>query len=73
MKICRYDLKDKAWLNLDGNFSQQESLEYKEPTFEIPINTKKIDWDAPHFNTSRTMTIKNIRDIFFSLLNTSVT
>ena len=61
-----------AWLNLNKNFSQQESLYYKEPTFEIPLNDRKIDWDAPHLNESRTMTVKNVRDIFFSLLNTSV-
>lgn len=69
VKICKYDLMDKLWLNLEGNFSQQGALRHKEPTFEIPSDSKKIDWSAPQFNTPRTMTIKNIRDIFFSLMN----
>ena len=73
VKLCRQELQGMPWLNLKNNFSQQESLYYQEPTFEIPIHEKKIDWEAPHFNTSRTMTVKNIRDIFFCLLNTSVT
>ena len=42
---------------------------FNRPTFEE--DDRLIDWKQEHFNQPREFTIKNIRDIFFGLLNQS--
>lgn len=66
-------MKDKEFLNLDKNFDQtkDKDSEFKHPTFES--KRQNIDWEKDIYNQPRALTIKNIRDIFFSLLNQSQT
>jgi len=61
-------MKTENFLNLADNFTQHTS-KFPEPTFEC--DEKYIDWNKDIFNQPRKLTIKNIRDIFFSILNQS--
>lgn len=65
------DLKEEKYLNLANNFNQtkDEDSQYKEPTFEN--DPKLIDWSQANLHEPRVLTIKNVRDIFFALLNQS--
>ena len=56
---------------MDKHFNQtkDDRSAYKAPTFEN--DQKLIDWSKEEFNEPRALTIKNIRDIFFALMNQS--
>ena len=58
-------------MNKYWNKGPVQSDVYKAPTFEQAVVDR--DWAAPCLNEPRTFTIKNIRDIFFTLLNQSQT
>jgi len=62
------DLTSDDFLGLHCNFNQtyDKESDYLKPTFE---STKDIEWDQENLNEPRAFTIKNIRDIFFSLMN----
>ena len=64
-------MRGDSYLALNYNFSQTDGADtmYKKPTFEQ--TDIDIDWENPVFHEPRAFTIKNIRDIFFSLLNQS--
>ena len=59
-------MNSEAFLNLDKNFDQKES-QVKNPSFEAVENL--IDWKKAEFQEPRAFTVKNIRDIFFGLMN----
>lgn len=61
-------MNSETYLNLQKNFKQLEA-KFNRPTFESDDGL--IDWKQEHFNQPREFTIKNIRDIFFGLLNQS--
>ena len=50
------------------NFRQKDS-EQKEPTYEDDMGL--IDWNDKTLNEPRTLSIKNVRDIMFGILNQS--
>lgn len=68
-KLCDIDLKTDKGLSLEKLFNQKEALKYPKPTFEQ--DEKNFDWNKKEFNEPRRFTVKNIRDIFYSLLNLS--
>jgi hypothetical protein len=62
------DLTSEKFLNLDKGFSQKESA-FKKPTFES--DEAAFKWSKSEYKEPRIFTMKQIRDIFFSLLNQS--
>lgn len=60
----------EQFLNLEKNFDQRDS-QVKKPSFESVDSL--LDWKNPAFNEPRSFTLKNIRDIFFGLMNQSKT
>jgi hypothetical protein len=64
-------LQSETFLNTYKNFNQtkDEKSKYKKPTFEN--DAKLIDWSLNELNEPREFTLKNIRDIFFSMMNQS--
>ena len=60
------DLTSDAFLKLHANFQQKDS-EQKEPTFEDDLGL--IDWKDKKFHEPRALSIKNVRDIMFAILN----
>ena len=65
------DMKSEEFLNLIKNFSQNKDKDsaYQKPTFES--DKKLIDWKQDVLQQPRQLSINNVRDIFFSLLNQS--
>lgn len=57
------------YLNVESNFVENKlnKVAYQETTFES--DDKLIDWEKKEFLETRKFSIKNIRDIFFSLMN----
>lgn len=62
------DLTAAEYLKLLENFDQKDSEEAS-PTFED--SPSKIDWSDAKLNEPRQLTLKNVRDIFFALMNQS--
>ena len=60
------DLTSNEFLKIFENFRQKDS-EQKEPTFED--NLGLIDWHDKKFHEPRALSIKNVRDIMFAILN----
>ena len=65
------DLRSDTYLNLKANFNQDndEDSEFRKPTYESKKDL--ITWRDDVFHEPRAFTLKNIRDIFFALLNQS--
>ena len=61
-------MNSEAYLNLEKNFDQRES-QVNKPSFETVDSL--IDWNKSEFQEPRAFTMKNIRDIFFGLMNQS--
>jgi transcription initiation factor IIE alpha subunit len=62
------DLTSDEFLKLLQNFDQKDSEEAS-PTFED--SPSKLDWSDAKLNEPRQLTLKNVRDIFFALINQS--
>ena len=67
-KKAAEDLTGEAFLKMHRNFRQKDS-EQKEPTYEDDMGL--IDWNDKSLNEPRTLSIKNVRDIMFGILNQS--
>jgi hypothetical protein len=61
-------LNSEQFLNLENNFVQRNS-KVQEPSFENVDS--QIEWKKDVYNEPRAFTLKNIRDIFFGLMNQS--
>lgn len=66
----KQDLTAAEFLNLRKNFKTVEGCEYDKVTFEA--ENQLIDWNKESLQEPRQLTIKNVRDIVFSLLNQSI-
>ena len=62
------DLWAQNYLNVAQNFKYSEDPEHKAPTREAE---DLIDWTREDFHVPRRLTIKNVRDIMFGLMNQS--
>ena len=63
------DLNAAKYLNLDKNFDQKlERSKYRKPTYE----SKEFSWKAAEFQEPRVFNMKQIRDLFFGLMNQSM-
>ena len=59
----------EQYLNTNNNYKKQEEDFEEAPTFEE--NMEQIDWTKDAYNQPRAFTMKNIRDLFFGLMNQS--
>lgn len=67
--MTSHEMFNSNYLNLRGNFQAVEGCQYDKPSFET--KTGGIKWSDSCFNEPRKLSIKQVRDIFFSLLNQS--
>lgn len=65
------DMQSEAFLCTSKNFIQtkDEQSKYRKPTFEN--DARLIDWSTNELNEPREFSVKNVRDIVFSLINQS--